>query len=97
MGMDIHGLNPTSQEGQYFGANIASWRPLAAFCLTVAPEECKPCGSWITNDGNGLNADQSSRLAQRLEAALVDGSLERCVPPVQHEDTPFRPLITGHI
>jgi hypothetical protein len=69
------------------GQNISDWncllqklqavRDLATLCKTFAPEESKLCQHWYSNDGDGLNAEQSGRLAQRLEAALGDGSIDR--------------------
>ena len=79
MGMDVIGLNPTSEEGIYFGIAIWAWRPLAAFCKTVAPEICAPCRHWFSNGGDGLDAEHSSLLAQRLDEAMTDGSLEMCL------------------
>jgi hypothetical protein len=31
MGMDLHGKNPTTEEGEYFRNNIWSWGPLADY------------------------------------------------------------------
>ena len=74
MGMDVYGRKPTAPEGEYFRRNIWCWRPLADFCLNVAPKESRPCKDWHTNDGYGLNAKQALRLAQRLDEFIRDGS-----------------------
>jgi len=73
--MDVYGRKPTAPEGEYFRRNIWSWHPLAELCLELAPEECRPCKFWHTNDGKGLNAKQSLRLAERLEALVSDGTV----------------------
>ena len=86
MGMDVYGLNPTAPEGEYFRRNLLGWHPLAALCATFAPEECKPCQHWHYNEGDGLNAQQSARLAQRLEAALGDGSIDRLLKQLEREE-----------
>ena len=75
MGMDVYGRKPTAPEGEYFRRNIWSWHPLAELCLELAPEECRPCKFWHTNDGKGLNAKQSLRLAERLQALVSDGTV----------------------
>ena len=77
MGMDVYGLNPTAQVGKLFCISHHGWSLLATLCKTFAPEESKLCQHWYSNDGDGLNAEQSARLAQRLEAALGDGSIDR--------------------
>jgi len=87
MGMDVIGMNPTAAEGEYFRRNIWSWHTLAAFCCYVAPEETEPCTLWNTNDGDGLNAVQSVKLAERLERALTEGAVDNCLEEVRsHRD-----------
>lgn len=79
MGMDVIGMNPTVPEGEYFYARILSWTPLCTFIRIVAPEEAKPCRNWRTNDGDGLDATQSGRLANRLQEAIAAGAVEECL------------------
>ena len=38
MGMDLHGNNPITEEGEYFRNNIWSWGPLADYIKQVAPD-----------------------------------------------------------
>jgi hypothetical protein len=57
----------------------ATWGALAEICWAVAPEICAACKLWYTNDGDGLDADGSIRLANVLEARLRDGTLERLI------------------
>lgn len=35
MGMDVSGINPTTEAGKYFRANVWSWRPLASLIRLV--------------------------------------------------------------
>ena len=79
MGMDVYGKNPTCEAGEYFRANVWSWRPIAALTLELAPEECDPCEHWGTNDGDGLNADQSVQLAEKLSRSLASGEIGRII------------------
>ena len=68
MGMDVVGKNPSTPEGEYFRANVWSWRPIHALCeivtQTLYPE-------WSYNDGKGLTSqEECDRLAARLENYL---------------------------
>ena len=74
MGMDVYGKAPTSRKGKYFRANIWWWRPLASYCCFVAPDVSKYCTYWQTNDGDGLDAEDSITLANVLDAQISNGS-----------------------
>jgi len=73
MGMDVHGLNPTSETGKYFRNNAWYWRPLANYIAEVAPslysEEV-----WQYNNGKGLDASDASALASILKAEVASGN-----------------------
>lgn len=73
MGMDVYGKAPISETGKYFRANIWSWRPLAEYVELVAPVIASFCEYWDSNDGDGLDAAHSIRLAKLLEAELASG------------------------
>lgn len=73
MGMDVYGKAPTSEAGEYFRNNIWWWGPLARYCIAVAPEICERCESWFTNDGAGLNKQDSLRLAGKLKEEIQHG------------------------
>lgn len=73
MGMDVYGKAATTKDGEYFRNNVWWWRPLADYCLSVAPETTKPCHHWHSNDGDGLNAAHSEALAQVLQAEIDSG------------------------
>lgn len=66
MGMDVHG-----ESGAYFRNNAWWWHPLAEYIEKVAPEMVNQ--SWHYNDGAGLNAEDSIKLAELLEAELASG------------------------
>ncbi len=87
--MDVIGMNPTSKAGEYYRANEAGWHPLANFILDYAPDEAKPCKKWHTNDGRGLNAKQATRLADKLDALIADGTAADALsakdPPIKNE------------
>jgi hypothetical protein len=80
--MDVVGMNPKNEDGKYFHANSCEYLGLAAPGRTmreVAPAETKPCEHWFLNDGDGLHANYSERLADRLEKVLAAGSLGECI------------------
>lgn len=74
MGMDVSGINPTSERGSYFRANLWSWRPINYLCLK-ANEESKlgyDMSNWGWNDGGGLKAPTKCRkLANALESLIA--------------------------
>jgi len=73
MGMDVYGNNPKSEKGEYFRNNCWHWRPLWEYCEYVAPDICKKVASPGTNDGDGLGARDSKKLAMVLESMIKSG------------------------
>lgn len=70
MGMDVYG-----QSGNYFRRSVWGWRPLADYITDNHPDTAKAHDvSWHTNDGDGLNASQSQRLAEALKSDVADGT-----------------------
>jgi hypothetical protein len=62
-----------------FHRGTATWVALAEICRAVAPEICAACKHWYTNDGDGLDASRTIRLADVLEAKLLDGTVEKLI------------------
>lgn len=79
MGMDVFGKQPTAPEGEHFRRNVWSWRPLAHMVTGMCPDETAACKYWQSNDGDGLNAADAAKLADRLDALLADGWIDRYV------------------
>lgn len=79
MGMDVYGKNPTTEEGKYFRSNVWTWRPLWDYCCLVGkdiiPEDVRLGGRM--NDGAGLDAEDSQKLAVRLKGAIVETHTSR--------------------
>ena len=75
MGMDLSGRKPTTEQGEYFCNNVWWWHPLAIYICEVAPEIADHCEYWQTNDGDGLNAEDSYLNAQgpRFPSKLASG------------------------
>jgi hypothetical protein len=76
MGMDVFGKNPQAPEGEYFRATVWFWHPLADYVCSIAPEQCRKCMDWHTNDGDGLDESDSIQLAEKLQAELDAGRTE---------------------
>lgn len=79
MGMDVYGKAPDAPEGEYFRANVWDWRPLATYVCTVAPEITAHCALWHSNDGDGLDAENSRALAKVLREHIDSGELAATV------------------
>jgi len=73
MGMDVFGKKPKSQKGEYFRNNVWWWHPLWDYCCSVDQtlEEKVPHGH--SNDGDGLNAEDSRQLAFKLQEEIKTG------------------------
>jgi len=72
MGMDVFGIAPTSDKGNYFRNNIWHWYPLLdviARTNVLDEETLKGMGF---NDGLGANADDAIRLADALDNLVRD-------------------------
>ena len=76
MGMDVIGVNPTSKKGEYFRNNVWWWHPLWEYCSVVAPDICKKVIHAHSNDGDGLDEDDSKALAKLLIASLKNGDAD---------------------
>ena len=76
MGVDVYGNAPTTEQGEYFRNNVWAWRPLADYIIDTSPQIAAGCCSWFTNDGEGLNAKDSTALADALQAEIDAGHTE---------------------
>lgn len=76
MGMDVFGREPSSERGEYFRSNVWWWHPLAAFVQEVCPRESEGCEYWHSNDGDGLDREQTAALVRALDAALEAGKVD---------------------
>jgi hypothetical protein len=77
MGFDLHGHRPSTEDGVYFQNNVWWWRPLATYACGIAPGITAHCTHWFSNAGDGLDAENASALAERLEAEVNEGRCER--------------------
>jgi hypothetical protein len=73
MGFDIHGKNPTGEEGKHFRRSVWAWPPLTALCRELVPEISSRCADWTSNDGDGLDGDAAADLAGHLRELAEEG------------------------
>jgi len=73
MGMDVYGRKARSEVGEYFRANVWSWPELWDYCREVAPELTAKVPLAYSNDGDGLDDDDSRALAAKLLTELAAG------------------------
>lgn len=72
MGMDVYGLAPKSEKGEYFRNNVWWWRPLWDYCEAVYPK-CQEV-SGHTNDGDGFNEYEAEILSNVLLVHINRGN-----------------------
>lgn len=72
MGMDVYGRDPKSKDGEYFRANVWSWRPIHELIQKTNILPQKLIDEMEYNDGAGPDAEQSLLLAYQLEY-MIDG------------------------
>lgn len=74
MGMDVFGKQPRSKTGEYFRNSIWWWHPLADYILENSPQELtSKCRYWHSNDGDGLDDEDSKKLADHLQQLIDSG------------------------
>ena len=81
MGMDVYGINPKTDNGDYFRANVWFWRPLwqcvSYFCDDILSEEDIERGTY--NDGYEYDETTALEISDKLENALKNGDLHKFV------------------
>ena len=73
MGMDVYGKKPTAEVGNYFRNTGWWWHPLWKYVEEVAPRLAAKVEYAGSNDGDGLGARDSAKLAVILTAELDAG------------------------
>ena len=59
MGMDVYGIDPINAFGKIFRRNIWSWHPLWNYIQNEYPEIASKVKYGHSNDGDGLNREDS--------------------------------------
>ena len=75
MGMDVFGVAPTSEAGEYFRNSVWSWRPLWDFVSESCDldEDVELSGHF--NDGMEIDEFTARRIAKTLFSLLNDGTV----------------------
>ena len=73
MGMDVYGIEPYTEAGQYFRANVWSWRPLWTYVCDVCSidDETRERGHY--NDGHVIDEDAAISIGMVLRSLLKSG------------------------
>ncbi|MEC9473428.1 MAG: hypothetical protein VX584_01965 [Actinomycetota bacterium] len=79
MGMDVYGIKPENEDGEYFRRNVWWWRPLWTCIEYCAEDIASKVESPHTNDGTGLNAKDAKKLASALTEAIENGKVEEFI------------------
>lgn len=75
MGMDVHGKT----NGAYFRRSVWGWRPLADYVIDMHVALASKVQYWHSNDGDGLNEEDSHELARNIQRDLATGSVKAYV------------------
>lgn len=75
MGMDVIGVKPKNEKGEYFRNNVWWWRPLAGFIRDTYPDIAEKCDGWDYNGGDGLDEENSTELARLIREDLANGKV----------------------
>lgn len=79
MGMDVYGKNPKSEVGEYFRRNVWGWHPLWDYVEKQHPEIAELVSYAHSNDGDGLGARNSKKLAKLLMEDYESGRVAEYV------------------
>lgn len=79
MGMDVIGKNQNSEVGSYFRRNVWGWRPLWGYVADIHGDLAEKVEYAGSNDGDGLNGEDSRELARRLREDLASGAVDRYI------------------
>jgi DnaJ-class molecular chaperone len=75
--MDVYGVKPKNEKGEYFRNNVWWWRPLWDYCLDFHPSVADKVKDGHSNSGDGLNAGDSKKLAAFIKKDLDSGKAQK--------------------
>jgi hypothetical protein len=85
MGMDVYGKKPTSKVGEYYRQSIWGWHPLWRYVEMYHEQYADKVEHAHSNDGDGLEAEDSSQLALCLKQDLLTGMAKQRLVEWQKE------------
>ena len=75
--MDVYGLNPQNETGNYFRNNVWHWHPLWDFCCDIDPSLVNKVPLAHSNDGDGLkDCEECLNLANKIDNSINNGYAE---------------------
>jgi hypothetical protein len=83
MGMDVYGVNAENKTGEYFRRNVWGWRGLWDYCLDTY-EIANKVANGHSNDGDGLNAEDSRLLAEQMYSDIASGASQDYITARNH-------------
>lgn len=92
MGMDVYGIKPKNEKGEYFRASVWYWHPLWNCLDYLYPKICEKVQDPHSNSGDGLNARDSLALSTLLKKDLDSGLIESYINQY-HEQIDSLPLL----
>ena len=85
MGMDVYGVEPYTEAGEYFRANVWSWRPLWNYVCDVCNIDPETRNSGHYNDGYRINEDAAISMGLVLQSLLKSGLVQKYADHRQKE------------
>lgn len=81
MGMDVYGINPKSEQGQYFRASVWYWHPLWEYCEHLHPTLANPqkVPYAHSNDGSGLKNIDATNLGKLILKDIQNGVAQKYI------------------
>ena len=85
MGMDVYGVEPYTEAGEYFRANVWSWRPLWNYVCDVCNIDPETRSRGHYNDGYRINEDAAISMGLVLQSLLKSGLVQKYADHRQKE------------
>ena len=77
MGMDVYGIEPYTEAGQYFRANVWMWRPLWNYVCDVCSIDNETRERGHYNDGHVIDEDAATSIGMMLRSLLESGVVQK--------------------
>ena len=77
MGMDVYGIEPYTEAGQYFRANVWMWRPLWDYVCDVCSIDNETRERGHYNDGHVIDEDAATSIGMMLRSLLESGVVQK--------------------
>ena len=77
MGMDVYGIEPYTEAGQYFRANVWMWRPLWDYVCDVCSIDNETRERGHYNDGHVIDEDAATLIGMMLRSLLKSGVVQK--------------------